>query len=166
MTTDHPEKVTLTEEAKYTYDGSYNVDITDGQVLYKRSPSLEAFVEALAKEPAQLGEGVDWYDLGDGLDVDSIITKGLITRKDSRGVVDAILRRATKHATFAWPSMSFIIGSPGIGKTRTLTFVLRQLLQNENVNVQYVDQKTETASIFLRRNGTKHILTSRRKFRR
>jgi hypothetical protein len=56
--------------------------------------------------------------------------------------------------------MSFIIGSPGIGKTRALAFALRQMLQNANVNVQYFSQKDTTAILFLRRNGITYAYES------
>eukprot|EP00978_Attheya_sp_CCMP212_P006624 scaffold15348_cov57-Attheya_sp.AAC.3 len=49
--------------------------------------------------------------------------------------------------------MSFIIGSPGIGKSRTLTFLLRELLKRDTVNVQYFDQTAKRALLFLRREG-------------
>lgn len=95
----------------------------------------------LAREPEHLGEGVEWYDLNDGIDPDSKDKKGLLTRKDCRGVVDAVLQRTNHFAEKPSASMSFIIGSAGIGKTRTLTYALRQLLQQENENVQYFSQK-------------------------
>ena len=147
--------ITLIEAAKLTYGGSYDVNILDeNNVLYERNHELERFVlESLAKQPTQLGEGVEWNDLDDGLDIDSKISKGLLTRKDSRGLVKDLLLQANKYAKNNWPTMSFIIGSPGIGKTRTLTYVLRQLLQRENVNVQYFFQKSNRAHLFLRRNG-------------
>ena len=164
MTTEqHPKRITLTEAAKLTYSGSYeDVDIVDvGEVLYERSPELETFVKSLAREPTQLGEGVEWYDLDDGVDLDSkVVSRGLLTRKDSRGIVDTVLNQANKYAKHSWPTMSFIVGSPGIGKTRTFTYVLRQLLQKENVNVQYFHQKTGLASLFLRRNGTTYAYKS------
>ena len=86
----HPEVVTLTEAAKYTFAGSDDVEIADGSVRYKRDYKREAYVESLARDPEDLGEGVEWYDLGDGIDVDSRESKGLFTRKDSRGIVDAV----------------------------------------------------------------------------
>ena len=160
MAMDHPKRVTLAEAAKCTFAASDGVDIIDGELLFRRSPELEAFAETLAREPTQLGEGVEWYDLDDGIDIDSKMSKGLLTRKDSRGIVNAVLLQANKYGKHNWPSMSFIIGSPGIGKTRTLTYALRVLLQHENVNVQYIFQKTKTASLFLRRNGTTYAYAS------
>ena len=152
-------KITLQEAAKLTYDGSYDVVVEDN-VLYERCHELECFLECLAKEPTQLGEGVEWYDLEDGLDVDAKVHKGLLTRKDSRGLVKALLHQTDMCAGKGWPTMSFIIGSPGIGKTRTLVYALRELLRRENVNVQYFFQKTKTASLFLRREGKTHAYKS------
>jgi hypothetical protein len=149
------QEVTLAEIAQYTsYDGagSYDVCITDGMVRYERSPRLEGFVEALAADPVRLGNGVEWYDLDDGLDQDSTVARGLLTRKDSRGLIDAVIRNANKYVDQSRSTMSFLIGSPGIGKTRALAFVLRQMLQNANVNVQYFLQKESNAILFLRRN--------------
>ena len=152
-------KITLQEAAKLSYDGSYDVVVEDN-VLYERCHELECFLECLAKEPTQLGEGVEWYDLDDGLDVDAKVHKGLLTRKDSRGLVKALLHQTDMFAGKGWPTMSFIIGSPGIGKTRTLAYALRELLRRENVNVQYFFQKTKTASLFLRREGKTHAYKS------
>eukprot|EP00978_Attheya_sp_CCMP212_P030917 scaffold115211_cov41-Attheya_sp.AAC.2 len=118
--------------------------------------------EALAAEPVLLGNGVEWYDLADGLDNDSKKVHGLLTRKDSRGLIDAVIRNANIHVDQSWPTMSFIIGSPGIGKTRALAFALRQMLQNENVNVQYFLQKEFSAILFLRRNGKTYAYKSGR----
>ena len=103
--------VTLMEAAKISYSGPYDVEITDRSVPYKRSDRLEAFVDTLSREPEDLGEGVEWYDLNDGIDIDSTHNKGLFTRNDSRGVVDAVLQRADEFAQKRWGSMSFIIGS-------------------------------------------------------
>ena len=151
------ESVNLTDIAEGTYTGSYDVaNLLDGTLVYKKSTQLKDFADdLLATEPTQLGEGVEWYDLKYGIDSDSRLYKGLLTRKNSRGVVEAVIKKATKYATIDdSPSMSFIIGSPGIGKTRTLTFALRQLLlQNDDVNVQYFNQKNAEAYLFLRRRG-------------
>lgn len=157
-TKQRPGRVPLLEAAKLTYTGSYDVELDDDGRVYKRSRRLEAFVTSLAQAPEKLGKGVEWYDLQDGLDSDSEDKKGLVTRKDSRGIVDAVLKHA--HAGKYSRTMSFIIGSHGIGKTRTLTYLLRQVLQQENVNVQYFDQKETQASLFLRRNGMTYAYVS------
>jgi hypothetical protein len=152
---------TLEQIAQYiSYDGDYDVCITDGMVRYERSPSLEKFVKALAEEPVPLGNGVEWYDLEDGLDRDSRLVTGILTRKDSRGLIDAVIHNADKHVDKS-STMSFIIGSPGIGKTRALAFALRQMLQNANVNVQYFSQKENTAILFLRRKETTYAYKSK-----
>lgn len=158
-----PKTVTLLEAAKGTFTAFNDVGIIDDYgYLFERNPGLEAFTESLATESTKLAEGVEWHDLNDvdGIDADSTNFKGLLTRKDSRGIIGAWFMHAEKHARHKWPSMAFIIGSPGIGKTRTLTYALRVLLQYENVNVQYICQKTGTTHLFLRRSGTTYTYSS------
>mmetsp|Transcript_35825 Transcript_35825/g.86421 ORF Transcript_35825/g.86421 Transcript_35825/m.86421 type:complete len:602 (+) Transcript_35825:49-1854(+) len=152
---DHPKTVNLLEASKFAYDGPHDVNILDSvtDVLYERSSTLEDFVECLAKEPRRLAKGVEWYDLEYGLDNDSKASKGLVTRRGSRDLLKALFLEASKASEENLPTMSFIVGSPGIGKTRTLTSALRELLKQDNVNVQYFSQKASEIKLFLRRKG-------------
>jgi hypothetical protein len=153
-------RVSLSTAAKFCYAAPANEAIFDehSKVLFRRCPLLEAFAKSLTEMPVErLGEGVEWLDLKEGIDFDSSQNStGLITRTHSRGVSAAVLTRTEKLRM----SMSFIIGSPGIGKTRTLTFLLGQLLRKDTVNVQYFHQKGSEAMLFLRRRGLTHAYRS------
>lgn len=132
------------------------VDINN--IRFRRCHDTEMFANNLIEcQVEELGEGVEWLDLKYGIDIDSAVhSKGLITRGHSRGISAAILSKTEALAL----SMSFIIGSPGIGKTRTLTFLLRELLKKDTMNVQYFDQKNAKAVVFLRRGGTTYSYRS------
>eukprot|EP00978_Attheya_sp_CCMP212_P004733 scaffold10364_cov61-Attheya_sp.AAC.9 len=135
-------EIYLSEAAKLSYAAPPNEEV-------------QAFAESLDTPFEQLEEGVEWLDLQGGLDADSSLqSKGLITRTHSRGISAAVLARTEEDDLRL--SMSFIIGSSGIVKSRTLTFLLRELLKRDTVNVQYFDQKAKRALLFLRRGGMTH----------
>lgn len=87
--------------------------------------------------PLQITAGADTID-------------SLMTRPESRGVVAGTFYRM---ADAKKGSATAITGSPGIGKSWTLIYMLQQALLYEGATVLFFFQKSEEALLYLRRNN-------------
>lgn len=80
-----------------------------------------------------------------GIDRESRRDPILITRTHSRGVAAAVESVVTSDRE---SSVTYIVGPPGVGKTRTLQLVLRDYIlkrKGEPTSVRYYDQKQDAA---------------------
>ena len=137
-------------------NGTCYQKIKEGQIEWKYSKQHSMAIMALLEaEEIKHGAGLHSYDLGntdfnpsqEGIDLDTRNNPTLITREHSRGVVDVIFKKIDKEINSTnCDTVSYIIGPPGVGKTRTLQYMLRKyLLQGGKRTARYYSQKDEFA---------------------
>ena len=125
-------------------------DFTEGSTVWSFSKSRSELIKALLEATKVVDKhetGLHYYELDSqhGIDRDVEFSPTLITRPHSRGVVDEI-EKVWKEDQ---PTVSYIVGPPGVGKTRSLQLLLRRFFLSTDrkpaSSMRYYSQKEEVA---------------------
>ena len=137
-------------EADLRNESKFISKITEGTTAWKfnkrRSEQIKGLLES-NEVIDEHGTGLHYYNLSEdhGIDMDMAGNPNLITRPHSRRVVTAIEDIWKNHQR----TLSYIIGPPGVGKTRTLQLLLRRFLLDTSgdsaKSIRYYSQKEEFA---------------------
>jgi hypothetical protein len=101
--------------------------------------------ELLSQQEVVVGEGVTVIRMSEGLQENEFEAgPAIVTRKAVRDLWNRVLRQRRGNGVTRY---SIVIGSPGIGKSRSMTYLLRMLLQ-EGKRVVYEVGKQDIVLLF------------------